>query len=145
MGGRSAGHRDVQPRWTRQQDDCRSGRRPADVKPDPRYLIPYDNPVATPYPAAVVSPGGPAITTEAANKGTLRSKQAAMSKAKGTPQDLAKRLMQRDLNKDGFLSLEEFVGNPDGRNVPALTKRFKKLDSNGDGKLQPAELGVQVK
>ena len=35
-------------------------RAPANVKPDPRYLIPYDNPVPTPYPAAVASPGKPA-------------------------------------------------------------------------------------
>ena len=50
----------------------------------------------------------------------------------------------RDRNGDGAITLEEFIGNPEGRNVPALTKRFKKLDSNGDGKLQPAELGVQA-
>ncbi|HIA62425.1 MAG TPA: sulfatase [Planctomycetaceae bacterium] len=35
------------------------GGAPADVKPDPRYLIPYDNPTATPYPAAVLSPAAP--------------------------------------------------------------------------------------
>lgn len=46
----------------------------------------------------------------------------------------------RDRNKDGAITLEEFIGNPKGRNVPALTKRFKKFDANGDGKLQPAEL-----
>ena len=50
----------------------------------------------------------------------------------------------RDRNGDGAITLEEFIGNPEGRNVPALTKRFKKFDSNGDGKLQPAELGVQA-
>ncbi|MGI9441089.1 MAG: sulfatase-like hydrolase/transferase, partial [Rubripirellula sp.] len=42
------------------------GGAPADVKPDPRYLIPYDNPVATPYPAAVVTPGGPTVAPVAA-------------------------------------------------------------------------------
>ena len=46
----------------------------------------------------------------------------------------------RDRNQDGAITLEEFIGNPKGRNVPALTKRFKKFDANGDGKLQPAEL-----
>lgn len=46
----------------------------------------------------------------------------------------------RDRNGDGAITLEEFIGNPKGRDVPALTKRFKKFDSNGDGKLQPAEL-----
>ena len=50
----------------------------------------------------------------------------------------------RDRNGDGAITLEEFIGNPEGRNVPALTKRFEKFDSNGDGKLQPAELGVQA-
>jgi len=51
----------------------------------------------------------------------------------------------RDRNGDGEITLEEFIGNPEGRNVPALTKRFKNFDSNGDGKLQPVELGVQAK
>ncbi|MHC4995986.1 MAG: sulfatase-like hydrolase/transferase [Planctomycetota bacterium] len=46
----------------------------------------------------------------------------------------------RDRNGDGFVTLEEFIGNPKGRNVPALTKRFKNFDSNGDGKLQLDEL-----
>ena len=46
----------------------------------------------------------------------------------------------RDRNGDGAITLEEFIGNPKGRNVPALTKRFKRIDSNGDGKLRPDEL-----
>jgi len=46
----------------------------------------------------------------------------------------------RDRNQDGAITREEFIGNPKGRNVPALTKRFTKFDANGDGKLQPAEL-----
>ncbi len=47
----------------------------------------------------------------------------------------------RDRNGDGAITLKEFIGNPKGRNVPALTKKFKKLDANGDGKLQRNELG----
>ncbi len=47
----------------------------------------------------------------------------------------------RDRNGDGAITLEEYIGNPKGRNVPALTKRFKRLDSNADGKLQRDELG----
>jgi arylsulfatase A-like enzyme len=50
----------------------------------------------------------------------------------------------RDRNGDGAITLEEYIGNPKGRNVPALTKRFKKIDSNGDGTLQRDELGVQA-
>jgi arylsulfatase A-like enzyme len=46
----------------------------------------------------------------------------------------------RDRNGDGVITLEEYIGNPKGRNVPALTKRFKKFDANGDGKLQLNEL-----
>lgn len=46
----------------------------------------------------------------------------------------------RDRDRDGAITLQEFIGNPKGRNVSALTKRFKRLDSNGDGRLQPAEL-----
>jgi arylsulfatase A-like enzyme len=51
----------------------------------------------------------------------------------------------RDPNGDGVITLEEYIGNPKGRNVPALTKRFKKIDSNGDGKLWLDELRIQTK
>jgi Ca2+-binding EF-hand superfamily protein len=51
----------------------------------------------------------------------------------------------RDRNGDGAITLEEFIGNPKGRNVPALTKRFKNIDSNGDGKLHLSELKEQTK
>ena len=51
----------------------------------------------------------------------------------------------RDQNGDGVITLEEYIGNPMGRNVPALSKRFKKFDSNGDGKLQLDELRKQAK
>ncbi len=46
----------------------------------------------------------------------------------------------RDRNGDGAITLEEYIGNPKGRNVPALTRRFKQFDSNGDGKLKLDEL-----
>lgn len=52
---------------------------------------------------------------------------------------------KRDRNGDGAITLEEYIGNPKGRNVPALTKRFKKFDSNGDGKLQLDELKRQTR
>ena len=47
---------------------------------------------------------------------------------------------RRDRNNDGTITLEEFIGNPKGRDVPALTKRFNKLDTSGDGRLQLNEL-----
>jgi Ca2+-binding EF-hand superfamily protein len=46
----------------------------------------------------------------------------------------------RDRNGDGWVTLEEFIGPPSNRNVPALTKRYQQLDSNGDGKLLLDEL-----
>ncbi len=51
----------------------------------------------------------------------------------------------RDRNGDGMITLQEYIGNPKGRNVPALTRRFKKIDANGDGKLQLDELKKQTK
>ena len=45
----------------------------------------------------------------------------------------------RDKNQDGFLTLEELIGNPQGRNVPVLTRRFKSLDRNANGRLSIAE------
>ncbi len=49
-------------------------------------------------------------------------------------------IKNRDRNGDGALTLEEYIGNPKGRNVPALTRRFKKFDADGDGKLLLDEL-----
>lgn len=46
----------------------------------------------------------------------------------------------RDRDDDGEITLQEFIGNPKNRNVPALTKRFKNLDANGDNKLTLDEL-----
>ena len=46
----------------------------------------------------------------------------------------------RDRNSDGGITLEEFIGNPVGRNVAALTKRFQQFDANGDGALVIDEL-----
>lgn len=51
----------------------------------------------------------------------------------------------RDRNADKVITLEEFIGTPDDRNVPALTKRFKAIDANSDGKLLLDELKKQRK
>ena len=51
----------------------------------------------------------------------------------------------RDRNTDGVITLKEFIGKPEGRNVSALTKRFKRIDTNGDGKLQLDELKTQTR
>jgi len=51
----------------------------------------------------------------------------------------------RDRNSDGAITLEEFIGNPKGRNVRALTRRFKSFDANSDGRLHPSELRKKTK
>ncbi len=49
-------------------------------------------------------------------------------------------LQRRDTNKDGFITLKEYIGNPKNRNVPALTKRFNNWDRNKDSRLAMEEL-----
>jgi arylsulfatase A-like enzyme len=49
-------------------------------------------------------------------------------------------LQRRDTNKDGFITLKEYIGNPKGRNVPALTKNFNRRDTSKDAKLTLEEL-----
>jgi hypothetical protein len=49
-------------------------------------------------------------------------------------------LRRRDANKDGSITLKEYIGNPKGRNVPALTKNFNRRDTNKDAKLTLEEL-----
>ena len=76
-----------------------------------------------------------------------RPNPAYNSGAKSTPQKSAPTrpapeqfIRRRDANKDGSLTLEEFIGNPENRNVPALKKQFSRRDRNGDGKLTLDEL-----
>ena len=111
---------------------------PDGVIADPRYLVPYDNPVPTPYPAAVESPGGPSVIAEPAKAKAKNSN--APSKAKPKRPDLRTQFQKRDQNKDGFVTLEEFIGDPTNRNVPALTKRFNQLDTNKDKRLSLVEI-----
>jgi hypothetical protein len=49
-------------------------------------------------------------------------------------------LRRRDTNKDGSITLKEYIGNPKGRNVPALKKQFSRRDTNKDEKLTLEEL-----
>ena len=78
--------------------------------------------------------------------GISKGLQKEKVKPQGNPNPAPKHRSQeqffknRDRNGDGEVTLEEYIGNPKGRNVPALTKRFKKIDSNGDGKLRLDEL-----
>jgi arylsulfatase A-like enzyme len=49
-------------------------------------------------------------------------------------------LRRRDKNKDGSITLEEFIGDPKNRDVPALERQFSRRDRNGDGNLTLDEL-----
>jgi hypothetical protein len=52
---------------------------------------------------------------------------------------------RRDTNNDGLLTLAEYIGNPKGRNVPALTKQFERRDANKDSRLSLQELNAGMK
>lgn len=47
---------------------------------------------------------------------------------------------KRDVNDDGRLTLDEYIGDPTNRNVPALKRQFKTRDRDGDGLLTLSEL-----
>jgi len=52
----------------------------------------------------------------------------------------AAQFKKMDKNQNGFITLKEYIGNPVGRNVPAVKKQFERRDRNGDGKLTLVEL-----
>lgn len=122
------------------------GGAPADVKPDPRYLVPYENPFPTPYPTAVVSPGGPPIIFDSSKSENKQVKSEGNAKletkknGKRKRPNLDKLFQRRDQNQDGFVTLEEFIVDPETRNVEALTSMFKKRDTNHDGQLTLEEM-----
>lgn len=58
-------------------------------------------------------------------------------KTRQSPEAIFKR---RDTNKDGYMTLEEYIGNPDGRNVSALTKQFNQRDRNKDKRVTLEEM-----
>ncbi|MFP6855907.1 MAG: sulfatase-like hydrolase/transferase [Roseibacillus sp.] len=90
------------------------------------------------------------INTEYPGAGNSGGEQADTPK-RGSPTPAPKQrsrdqfFKNRDRNGDGAITLEEFIGNPKKRNAPALTKRFRKFDANGDGKLELNELRRQTK
>ena len=58
----------------------------------------------------------------------------------GVPRAKELPFMHRDRNGDGWISLQEFVGRAENEVSSARTKRFKLMDRNADGQLQPGEL-----
>jgi uncharacterized sulfatase len=111
---------------------------PKGATPDPRYLVPYDQPAPTAYPLAVASPGAPSPPAWEIEQDQPKAMSRATPMTQGRSPEAF--LKARDQNQDKALTLEEFIGQPDGRNVPALTKRFQKLDANEDGKVELNEL-----
>jgi len=83
------------------------------------------------YPSVVLSD----VKSKAMPKQQKRSK--TISPKDRSPE---KFFQARDHNSNGEITLEEFIGNPDGRNVAALTKRFQQFDADGDGVLVIDEL-----
>ena len=66
-----------------------------------------------------------------------KSKPQKTNSSRPTPEEFLRR---RDKNKDGSITLQEFIGNPEGRNVPALNQQFSRHDANKDGELTLEEL-----
>ena len=99
-------------------------------------LIDHLSNINTEYPGG----GSPKAVN---NQKPKPEKTATVPSPKGRSQDQF--FKNRDRDGDGAITLEEYIGNPKGRNVPALTRRFKKIDSNGDGKLQLNELKKPTK
>ncbi len=113
---------------------------PAGVKPDPRYLMPYDNPKPTPYPLPITGrpiphgkSGGGAAPINPPIAGNNRPKRALPNRDSGR---MFKRL---DTNKDGFVTLQEFIGNRKEK-AATLTRQFKKRDANKDSRLNLEEI-----
>jgi len=60
--------------------------------------------------------------------------------SRGKRPGAANMLKKRDKDKDGRLTLDEYIGNPTNRNVPALKRQFENRDKDGDGFLSRTEL-----
>lgn len=62
--------------------------------------------------------------------GAVKSPRKALKR-----RTLKERLEPRDTDKDGVLTLDEYIGDPAKRNVPALTRKFAEFDHDGDGRV----------
>ncbi len=67
--------------------------------------------------------------------------EKAPAKEKASPEDAFKK---KDKNSDGFLSLEEFVGNAMDTAKACAEAAFKKKDKDTDGKLTLAEFSAKA-
>jgi hypothetical protein len=113
---------------------------PSGVKADPRYLIPYDNPQPTPYPAPVSGkplPNGKTVNrVPSVNRSGARNTQARRTMP---VRDFGRLFKRLDTNRDGFVTLEEFIGDRK-EHTDSLTRQFKKRDANNDSRLTVEEI-----
>ncbi|TSA35905.1 MAG: sulfatase [Verrucomicrobiaceae bacterium] len=85
--------------------------------------------------------GKPAPTTSPKDPANRKAKGQAKSSAEtkttdgsnGDREKLLKLFDLRDKDKDGRVTLEDFINGRTGPTVPKLTQHFKELDRNGDG------------
>jgi len=68
-----------------------------------------------------------------------RPANAGRASAGRTPRDRAVVFKARDKDHDGQLTLEELIGDPAHRNVPALTRMFKSRDKDKDQRVSRDE------
>ena len=87
-----------------------------------------------------INAGYPAVVLSDVKDGVTSRQQKQLKTISSKKRSPEKFFQARDRNSDGEITLEEFIGNPDERNVAALTKRFQQFDTNGDGALGIDEL-----
>ena len=91
---------------------------------------------------AKVPVANPAYNSNAKPAERSPTAQAKPNRNRPDPETFFKR---RDVNRDGFVTLEEYIGNPVNRNVPALTKQFRRRDANNDSRLTLEEMKNEKK
>ncbi|MEO2014661.1 MAG: hypothetical protein ABGZ53_09840 [Fuerstiella sp.] len=108
--------------------------------PDPRYLVPYENPKPTPYPIPMTGkplPHGKGNISDAPGRPSV---SANMKRNRTVPvRDFERMFKRLDSNNDGFVTLQEFIGNRT-QNAAALTKQFRKRDAGRDSRLTVEEI-----
>ncbi len=72
----------------------------------------------------------------------LEEDKTGPAPSKGHTPSASRIFKKRDKNKDGLLTLDEYIGDPKTRNVPALKRQFKARDKDGDSRLTLQELAA---
>ncbi|MCH7916591.1 MAG: sulfatase-like hydrolase/transferase [Planctomycetes bacterium] len=91
---------------------------------------------------AIVPVPNPAYEPNANPAGRSPTATSKRKRNRPDPETIFKR---RDADQDGFVTLDEYIGNPTKRNVPALTRQFKQKDANNDSRLTLEEMEQQMR